>query len=124
MIPPSFVALVHEHGLTSVRAGSAERAFLEIWVVAVEGRLFARSWGLSERSWYTAFLDGARGTLRCGGVDLEVCGVVPSDLEAISDAISAEYLRKYDRGENSEYARGIIRPEHVARTMEFVAAEP
>ncbi len=122
MIPPSFAAIVHQQGLTSVRAGAADRAFLEIWVVAVQGRLFARSWGLSERSWYTAFLGGARGTLRCDGTELEVLGIVPPDLEAISESVSAEYLRKYDRGENSEYAHGIIRPEHVARTMEFVAA--
>ncbi|MCB1048354.1 MAG: DUF2255 family protein [Calditrichaeota bacterium] len=123
MIPITFLDAVHASNLTGVRAGPPVRDFLEIWVVVVQGRLFARSWGLAERSWYTLFLAGEPGALSSGGQEVAVRGIIPPDLEAMSAAISAEYLRKYDQGANSSYARGIVEDVHVARTMEFISAD-
>jgi len=91
MIPADFLEAIHDNALTDVRAGGPEREFLDIWAVDVRG-----------------------------GLELGVYGIIPPDIEDISHAISAEYLRKYDSGANSVYARGIVLPEHVARTMEFV----
>jgi len=116
----SILQYVRAHNLVGVRAGDRPRAFLDIWMVVVDGRIFARSWGLAERSWYTEFLSGRTGEIRCGDIAVKVAGVIPADLPSISAAISAEYLRKYDRGSNARYARGIVQPAHVARTMEFV----
>lgn len=116
----SILQYVRTRNLVGVRAGDRPRGFLDIWMVVVDGRIFARSWGLAERSWYTEFLSGRTGEIRCGDSVVKVAGVIPADLTSISEAISAEYLRKYDRGSNSQYARGIVQPEHVARTMEFV----
>ena len=124
MFPAEFLESVNTHNLTGVRAGGPEREFLEIWVVEVQGRLFARSWGLARRSWYTAFLDGQEGELQSGGNCIAVRGNVPEDLDLIADAISAEYLRRYNQGDNAVYAQGIAGPEHVARTLEFVPVSP
>lgn len=120
MFPVDFVACVNRSSLVGVSAGAGRSAPLQIWVVAVESRLFARSWGLSERSWYSAFLNGSHGFLECEGRRIPVVGRRPHDFEAISRLIDAEYLRKYDRGENSKYARGILTHEHVLRTLEFI----
>ena len=114
------IAAVNRSSLVRVRAGDDRPEPLEIWVVSVGNRLFARSWGLSERSWYTTFLTGTAGSLECGGLRVRVVGRRPPDLEVITPLIDAEYLRKYDRGENSGYAHGILRPDHVERTLEFM----
>lgn len=120
MFSDDLVAAVNRSSLVRVRAGDARPEPLEIWVVSVGNRLFARSWGLSERSWYTSFLGGAEGSLECGGLRVRVMGRRPPDMEVITPLIDAAYLRKYDRGCNSSYAHGIVRPDHVQRTLEFV----
>lgn len=124
LFPAEFLESVNTHSLTGVRAGGPERDFLEIWVVQVEGRLFARSWGLARRSWYTACLEGVEGELQSGGRCIAVRGIVPEDLDRMTAAISAEYLRRYNQGDNAVYAQGIAGPEHVARTLEFVPVHP
>ena len=120
MFSEDLVAAVNRSSLIKVRAGDARPEPLEIWVVSVGNRLFARSWGLSERSWYTTFLAGAEGSLECDGLRVRVVGRRPPDIEVITPLIDAAYLRKYDRGDNSRYAHGILRPDHVQRTLEFV----
>lgn len=120
MFPRDFVEAINRAGLVRVSAGQERTTPLEIWVVAIGTRLFARSWGLSERSWYSTFLAGAGGFLECEGQRVAVSGRKPPDSDAVSPLIDAEYLRKYDRGENSKYARGILAEQHVRRTLEFV----
>lgn len=124
MFPAEFIIAVNRNNLTGVSAGATREAPLQIWVVAIGNRLFARSWGLSERSWYSTFLGGAHGFLECEGLRVGVEGRVPPDLQVISPLIDSEYLRKYDRGENSKYAKGILGQAHVQRTLEFVVRVP
>ena len=122
MFPPEFVAAVNRSNLIKVSAGAERTTSLEIWVVCVDGRLFARSWGLSERSWFSAFINGACGFLECERLRVNVSGRRPLDLSAVSARIDAEYLRKYDNGANSKYAHGILAQQHVERTLEFIPA--
>lgn len=123
LFPADFVASVNRSSLVGVSAGETRPVPLQIWVVAVEGRLFARSWGLSEKSWYFTFLSGSKGFLECEGRRIAVVGRSPPDLGTITGLIDAEYLRKYDKGDNSKYARGIVGREHVLRTLEFVPVD-
>ena len=119
----SVLDYVKNNNLTGVRAGKARENFLEIWMVTVQGRIFARSWGFSERSWYHIFLSGEEGAIKCGETIVPVKGIVPEDLEAITPEINQAYLAQYDTGgDNSFYAKGIIEPEHIKYTMEFVPA--
>jgi hypothetical protein len=120
MFPIKFIEAINRSGLVGVSAGAERSTPLQIWVVAVGNRLFARSWGLSERSWYFAFLSNARGFLECGGQRVAACGRTPLDLKIIVPLIDAAYLTKYDHGENSKYARGILEQQHVTRTLEFL----
>lgn len=124
LFPPDILAAIEARSLTGIRAGHARPDFLDIWMVVVDGRLFARSWGLKERSWYNSFLEESRGAIRVGD---DVYAISASPIAAddpIQGAISAAYLRKYDHGENSFYAQGIIQPQHVAKTMEFRFLDP
>lgn len=47
-------------------------------------------------------------------------GRPPPDAEAVTPLINAEYLQRYDEGENSRYARGTLEPQHVERTLELL----
>jgi hypothetical protein len=96
------------------------RPFLKIWIVEVEGRLFARSWDLSERSWFTAFLEEGVGVIKCGDEEIEVSGRKVENAPLLQEKISAAYLAKYTTEENKPYAIGISRPQHLEATMEFL----
>lgn len=65
-----------------------------IWAVAVDGRLFVRSYTGLEGKWYAPALASLRGRVSAGGVTKDVRFERITD-EAINSAIDAEYLRKY-----------------------------
>ncbi|WP_162055262.1 DUF2255 family protein [Pontibacter pamirensis] len=117
------LAYIRNNNLIGIKAGSEREKFLPIWMVLVDDRIFARSWGFGERSWYNTFLTDAYGQIQCGDKVTAIRASVPEEDESLQDRISQAYLDKYDKGENSFYASGIIKPEHVAKTMEFKPIE-
>lgn len=114
------VNFINTNNLIGIKAGSARETFLNIWMVVVDERIFARSWGFSERSWFNTFLEEARGQLKCGDIIADIRAEVPVWNESLNERINQAYLAKYDEGDNSFYAKGITQPEHVAKTMEFI----
>jgi hypothetical protein len=118
----AFLKCIRETEITSVRAGKDRTKFTGIWMVEVEGRIFARSYYLAERSWYTAFLDGSPGSIKCGGAIINVSGEEPADAGSITEAINKAYEKKYSvKNHNKKWVDGLIQPERIARTMEFIA---
>jgi len=119
--PKEFLKAVGETQITSVRAGKDREKFTGIWMVVVEDRIFGRSYALSERSWYTAFLDGNDGDIKCGKEVVPVKGVKPADINNITEAINTAYEKKYlVRESNKKWIEGFREPERVARIMEFI----
>ena len=118
----AFLKCITETQITSIRAGKDRTKFTGIWMVVVKDRIFGRSYSLSERSWYTSFLDGAEGDLKCGKEIVRVKGVKPADASAFTPAINKAYEKKYlAKAYNKKWVDGLEEPERVARTMEFVA---
>ncbi|MFD3001612.1 DUF2255 family protein [Pontibacter toksunensis] len=111
---------INKHNLIGIKAGKNRDTFLQIWMVVVDRRVLARSWGLKERSWFNSFLQDPHGQIQCGDRTVAIKARVQEGDEELQERISQAYLRKYDKGENSFYEHGIIRPEHVAKTMEFL----
>ena len=111
---------IDSHNLIGIKAGKERESFLEIWMVTVENRIFARSWGFAERSWYNTFLKDNLGEIKCGETIYKIEAKIPSDLADIENKINQAYLKKYDSGDNAFYAKGITKKEHVEKTMEFV----
>ncbi len=114
------IQYIDSHNLIGIKAGKERESFLEIWMVIVENRIFARSWGFAERSWYNTFLKDNLGEIKCGETIYKIEAKIPSDLADIENKINQAYLEKYDSGDNSFYAKGITEKEHVEKTMEFV----
>ena len=119
--PKLFLKCINETQITSVRAGKNREKFTGIWMVEVKGRIFARSYNLSERSWYTAFLIGDSGDIKCAKEIIPVRGVKPPDLGVITDAINKAYEKKYLlKAYNKKWVDGLCQPERIDRTMEFI----
>ena len=117
------VDYINSNNLAGIKAGAERPSFLEIWMVVVDGRIFARSWGFAEKSWYNTFLKASKGEIKCGEVVLDITAKIPQDLEVLNAKINQAYLDKYNSGDNAKYAIGITQQEHIDKTMEFVVIE-
>ena len=116
-----FLKCINETQITSLRAGKDRSKFTGIWMVEVDGRIFGRSYNLSERSWYTAFSNADEGDIKCGKEIIPVKGLKPADINAITETINKAYEKKYlVKAYNKKWVDGLCEPERVARTMEFI----
>lgn len=119
----SVLDFIHTNNLIGIKAGPDRQSFLDIWMVVVDERIFARSWGFAERSWYNSFLQNPDGQLKCGEKVVAIKASIPADKEMITEKINLAYLTKYNSGQNIEYAKGIVEKEHIEKTMEFLITE-
>ena len=117
----AFLKCIDETQITSVRAGKDRDKFTGIWMVVVKDRIFGRSYYGAERSWYTVFLNGDNGDIKCGKEIIVVKGKKPADLETVNKSINKAYEKKYlIKAYNKKWVDGLAEPERVARTMEFI----
>ena len=117
----TFLKCINVTQITSLRAGKDRSKFTGIWMVVVGDRIFGRSYNLSERSWYTTFINGDDGDLKCGKEIIPVRGMKPSDIYTITEAINKAYEKKYlVHAFNKKWVDGLCEPGRIARTMEFV----
>lgn len=117
------ISYIKSNNLIGIKAGLQRETFLDIWMVIVNDRIFARSWGFAEKSWYNSFLKDPTGQIKCGNRIFDIKAAVPPDNELLTTAINTAYLTKYNSGHNIDYAKGIIKKNHVERTMEFIIEE-
>ncbi len=121
---PSIIQFVENNNLVGLKAGNDRPDFLEIWMVVVRGRVFARSWAMSERGWYTAFLKNKNGFIKCGEIVSTIYGIVPGDIAELGKEINNAYISKYNYGSNSVYVQEIIEENRMEKTMEFIPVNP
>jgi hypothetical protein len=117
--PVDFYRHLEEHTLTGIKAGSVRTSFLNIWMINVEGRIFARSWGKSNRSWFTSLLEEKLGQIKYGETVIDISGVPCKD-PLLNRKIDEAYLKRYTTPENLPYAISITQPEYANFTMEFL----
>lgn len=54
-------------------------------MVVVDNRIFARSWGFAEKSWFKRFLQNPLGHIKCGNDVYLIKAFVPSDNDLITE---------------------------------------
>lgn len=117
--PDSLYQYLTQNTLVGIKGGRERESFLNIWMVEVDGRLFARSWNKSDKSWFTEFLHTGIGEIKYGSNIIPVKGRKVPPQDPVQDQINSSYLRKYDQPENIPYSQGITKPEYNNYTMEF-----
>ncbi len=121
--PEEFYKHLKDHNYTEIKGGTERNTFLEIWVVSVNKRVFARSWNKSTQSWFTAFLETGVGQLKYGEKTINVKGQKLGTTDQIQEEINQAYLKRYNQKDNIYYSKGITQPEYLDYTMEFRYSE-
>lgn len=111
------VAAIDAAKIMGIRAG-ADHKFIGVWPVVVDGRVFARSWGVSRDGWYQAFLEDASGSIQIGDRELRVRGVRARG-ERIRDKVEDAYAAKFTT-KASKWVRGFRTDRRRDATIEFM----
>jgi len=119
MFPKDFYNYLANNNLIEIKGGLLRPTFLQIWMVEVDKRIFARSWNRSSKSWFTEFQKTGIGEIKYGAKIILVEGRKVNPQDPIHHKISMAYLEKYDQPENLKYSKGISQPEYFDYTMEF-----
>lgn len=104
--------------IMGVRAGTEHR-YTGVWVVVVDGRVFARSWNDKPTGWFQAFRKQASGTVQVGDLEIAVRGRVVRSAR-LRDAVTAAYGEKYPTKGSRKWVEGFAEPERVVNTIEFI----
>lgn len=102
------IAWIRESKILGIRAGTKPHRMIGIWAVVVEGRVFVRSWGLKERSWYRAFLEEPVGVIEVEGREIPVRAVFTRS-ERLKQAVDRAYAEKFTTKWSKHFVRGFAR---------------
>ena len=83
--------LVQSKKVHQIRCGN--HRFIDITIVATEGRFFVRQYKFGKISWYHAFLEHPDGTMKVGDIEVAIDGAVPSDLNEINPKVNKAYRK-------------------------------
>jgi hypothetical protein len=106
--------------ILGVRAGTEHR-YTGVWVVVVEGRVFARSWNDKPTGWFQAFRREPLGSLQFGDTEVQV-SAKPVRSARLRDAVSAAYADKYNTKASQRWVDGFAEPQRASNTVEFIPA--
>ena len=104
--------------ILGVRAGTEHR-YTGVWVVVVDGRVFARSWNDKPTGWFQAFRKESSGMVQVGDLELPVRGKVVRSAR-LRDAVTVAYGEKYPTKGSRKWVEGFAEAERVVNTIEFI----
>jgi hypothetical protein len=104
--------------IMGVRAGTAHR-YTGVWVVVVDGKIFARSWSDKPTGWFRAFRKQPCGTIQLDDLEIPVRGKLVRS-PRLRDAVTAAFAEKYNTKGSRKWVEGFAEPERVRTTLEFV----
>ncbi len=117
--PDDFYEYLNNNTLTGIKGGLERESFLNIWMVEVDKRIFARSWNKSPRSWFTEFQKTGKGQVKYGDKIILVEGRKLDANDKMHELVNKAYLKKYTQERNVKYAQGISQPEYANYTLEL-----
>ena len=116
----STLSRIRKEKILGIRAGTeSTHRVIGIWVVVVEGRVFARSWSLKPRSWWRTFLENLQGSLFIGEQEF-VIRAIQTRSERLKDLVSQAYKEKYNTPGSIQYIKEVSRKRSRDTTTEFV----
>jgi len=112
------VEAFHKAKIIGVRAGT-EHKYTGVWVVVVDGRIFARSWSDKPTGWFQAFRKQPSGMVQVGDLEIPVRGKTVRSTRT-RDAVTAAFGEKYPTKGSRKWVEGFAEPERVVNTIEFI----
>jgi hypothetical protein len=116
--PDAVVEAVRNAKIMGVRAG-AEHRYTGIWVVVVDGRIFARSWNDKPAGWFRAFRKQLSGSIQVGGLEIPVRAKLASSAR-MQDAVTVAFGEKYHTKASRKWVEGFAEPARALTTLEFL----
>ena len=114
------ITLIHKNKILGIRAGrDSTHRVIGIWAVVVEGRVFARSWGIKPGGWWQTFLKDPYGSMFVGEEEFRI-RAVQTRSERLKDLVSAAYREKYDTPGSIQYVKEMSRKQSRDTTTELV----
>jgi hypothetical protein len=114
----AIVELAQGAKIMGVRAGT-EHKYTGVWVVVVEGRVFARSWSDKPTGWFRAFKKQPVGSIQIGEREISVRGKHVRSAR-ILNAVTAAFAEKYNTKSSQKWVVSFAEPERLATTLEFI----
>lgn len=114
----AIVEVLNKAKILGVRAGNEHR-YTGVWVVVVEGRVFARSWNDKPTGWFRAFRKQPSGMIQVGELEIPVRGKLVRSAR-IRDAVTVAFGEKYPTKGSRKWVEGFAEPDRVINTLEFV----
>jgi hypothetical protein len=112
------LAALDDASIVGVRSGDEHR-FTHVWVVVVNGRVYARSWGDKKTGWYRAFRAEPDGALQVKARTVRVRARPVRSARAL-DAMEAAYAAKFRSRANRKWVRGFRAAKRRRNSLEFV----
>ena len=118
--PDDIIAALQKDKIIGIRAGKelAHRV-IGVWVVAVEGRVFIRSWSLKPRSWWRTFLDDPYGSMFVGEREIPI-RAVQTRSKRLKDLVSQAYKEKYNTPGSVQFVKDMSGKKSRDTTTELV----
>jgi hypothetical protein len=114
------LASLHKEKILGIRAGKdSTHRIIGIWVVAVEGRIFVRSWSLKPRSWWRSFLEDPYGSMFVGEHEIPI-RTIQTRSERLKDLVSQAYQEKYNTPGSVQYVKDMSRKKSRDTTTELI----
>jgi hypothetical protein len=117
--PKSVLAAIRDEKILGIRAGMKPHRVIGIWAVAVEGRVFVRSWSMKPRSWYRTFLAEPRGIIVVNDREIPI-RAVNTRSERLKDAVTRAYREKYNTPGSLHFVKGFAAKKRRDTTTELV----
>ncbi|HLA05884.1 MAG TPA: DUF2255 family protein [Anaerolineales bacterium] len=117
--PKKILEALRKDKILGIRAGrDSNHRVIGIWVVVVEGRVFARSWGMKPRSWWRTLLEDPYGIIVVGTREIPV-RAIQTRSERLKDLVSAAYKEKYNTPGLIQYVKDLSRKKSRDTTTEL-----
>ena len=117
---PQVLERIRKEKIIGIRAGrESTHRVIGIWAVAVEGRVFARSWSIKPRSWWRTLLEDPHGTVFVGDMEIPV-RAVQTRSERLKDLVSQAYQEKYNTPGSVQFVKDMSGKKSRGTTTEFV----
>src|SRR5262249_61084644 len=104
-----------------VRSGTQHR-YTGVWVVVVNGRVYARSWNDKPTGWFRAFQREPDGMVQVARLEIPVRARLPRSARLIG-AVTHAFAQKYHTKGSRQWVEGFADPGRELTTLEFVPRE-